>query len=132
MVSHCFWIDNANLLCYLRGPNGRDGYYQVDVDTGAIKPLLDGALDAFGDGHPHVHGQQFVTDTYPDKRRMQHLVMGDLRSGTLTHLGQFHQDFGYGGQSRCDLHPRWAPDGSGVFFDSVCDGRRRLYFLELE
>jgi len=132
MVSHCFWIDDATLLCYLRGPTGRDGYYTVEADTGQMKPLLDGALDTMGDGHPYVQGRRFVTDTYPDKRRMQHLILADLHSGAVTALGRFHQDFRYNGETRCDLHPRIAPDGRGVFFDSVCDGRRRLYFLELE
>lgn len=130
MVSHCFWIDDASLLCYLRGPTGHDGYHIVDTRSGVISSLFDGALDSMGDGHPHVHGDWFVTDTYPDKRRMQHLVWGNWRTGQVRHLAHFHHSFRYGGQARCDLHPRIAAGAGWVFFDSVCSGRRRLYFLD--
>lgn len=131
MVSHCFWIDDDSLLCYLRGPSGHDGYHTVDCRSGEVQPLFDGQLDSLGDGHPHVHGDWFVTDTYPDKRRMQHLLRGNLRTGQVQRLGQFHHSFRYGGEARCDLHPRVTPDGRWVFFDSVSSGRRRLCFLDL-
>lgn len=131
MVRHCFWIHDAALLCYARGPSGFDGYHIVDVHTGNMESLLAGALDVMGDGHPHVHGDWFVTDSYPDRRRMQYLLRADLRSGQINELGRFHHSFRYGGETRCDLHPRIAPDGRQVFFDSVCEGRRRLYVLEL-
>lgn len=131
MVSHCFWIDNALLLAYMRGPEGKDGYYRVDVDTGSISSLFGGALDSMGDGHPHVHGNWFITDTYPDKSRMQRLVKANLDTGDVTELGRFFQSFMFGGESRCDLHPRISPDGGKVFFDSVFDGRRRLYALTI-
>jgi len=132
MVSHCFWIDDTSLLCFLRGPTGRDGYHRVDVQTGQIDPVFDKALGSLGDGHPHVRGDWFVTDTYPDKRRMQHLLCGNLVTGRVNHLGRFGHSFRYGGEARCDLHPRISGDGRWVFFDSVCSGRRRLHFLELD
>ncbi|HUH59182.1 MAG TPA: hypothetical protein VL001_03810 [Candidimonas sp.] len=131
MVSHCFWIDSQSLLAYMRGPGGKDGYYRVDVDTGGISSLFEGALDGMGDGHPHVHGNWFITDTYPDKSRMQRLVKANLDTGDVMELGRFFQSFMFGGESRCDLHPRISPDGSKVFFDSVFDGRRRLYALTI-
>src|SRR5690606_16926968 len=36
MVSHCFWANNNTLICFMRGPEGKDGYYLVNVDSGAI------------------------------------------------------------------------------------------------
>lgn len=131
MVSHCTWVDDFTLLCFLRGPDGHDGYYLVDLHTDTLQPLLGGLLDAMGDGHPSTHGHHFITDCYPDRRRMQHLLLGDLRTGKVEPLGRFHHGFRYGGQARCDLHPRFCPQGRYVFLDSVCSGRRRLYFLEL-
>ena len=130
MVSHCFWMHDAALLCYLRSPADRDGYHVVDVTTSNIQPLFNGLLDPLGDGHPHVHGNGFVTDTYPDRHRRQHLLKADLRTGDVTELGRFHHSFRYGGENRCDLHPRFSPDGKQVFFDSVCHGRRRLYCMQ--
>lgn len=132
MVSHCFWIDGDSLLCYLRGPTGRDGYHVVDCSSGSIRPWFDGRLDTMGDGHPHVRGDWFVTDTYPDKRRMQHLVKANLRTGEVRQLGEFRHGFRYEGVARCDLHPRLSPDGRWAFFDSVRSGRRRLGFLDTQ
>lgn len=132
MVSHCFWIDHGSLISYMRGPSGKDGYYVIDVDTGNICSFADGKLDGMGDGHPHVHDGWFITDTYPDKSRMQRLVKASLANGKVEELGQFFQDFKFGGETRCDLHPRVSPDGSKVFFDSVCNGKRKLYMLDLQ
>jgi hypothetical protein len=130
MVSHCFWIDGNSLLCYLRGPAGRDGYHVVDCDSGSIRSWFNGRLDTLGDGHPHVCGDWFVTDSYPDKRRMQHLVKANLRTGAVLQLGEFLHGFRYSGVARCDLHPRLSPDGRWAFFDSVRSGRRRLNFMD--
>jgi Tol biopolymer transport system component len=77
-----------------------------------------------------VHGDWFVTDTYPDKARMQHLIMANWKTGEARKLGEFFHGFEYDGQTRCDLHPRFSPDGKSIFFDSVFDGRRRLYRLD--
>ena len=131
MVSHCFWMNNHMILAFMRGPAGKDGYYTVHADTGEIRSLFDGKLDAMGDGHPHVHGDWFITDTYPDKSRMQHLVKADLQTGEVRELGQFFQSFSFGGETRCDLHPRISPDGSKIFFDSVFNGRRKLYMMDV-
>ncbi len=131
MVSHCFWINNSRVISYMRGPSGKDGYYLIDAHSGGIKPLFGGKLDAGGDGHPHVHGDWFVTDTYPDKSRMQHLFKANLATGETVELGQFFQGFNFGGETRCDLHPRVSPDGGKVFFDSVFNGKRKLYMMDL-
>lgn len=131
MVSHCFWIDNHTLISFMRGPGGKDGYYIVNADTGRTASLFEGRLDAMGDGHPHVHKNWFITDTYPDKSRMQHLLKGDFATGEVVELGEFYQSFAFGGETRCDLHPRISPDGTRLFFDSVFSGKRKLYMLDL-
>ncbi|NYT62138.1 glycosyl transferase [Alcaligenaceae bacterium] len=132
MVSHCFWSSPNTLICFMRGPAGKDGYYLVNVDSGAIDSFFNGRLDGLGDGHPHAHDGWFITDTYPDKSRMQHLLKADFATGQVEELGQFFQSFKFGGETRCDLHPRVSPDGSKVFFDSVFNGTRKLYILDLE
>lgn len=132
MVSHCFWVDNHSVISFMRGPSGHDGYYVINVEDGDISSYFDGKLDAMGDGHPHVHKDWFITDTYPDKSRMQHLLKASLATGEVQELGQFFQPFEFHGETRCDLHPRVSPDGSKVFFDSVFNGKRKLYVLQLQ
>jgi len=131
MVSHCFWVDSNTVLGYMRGPGNKDGYWLLDVETGEFKPCLQDKLAGYGDGHPHVYGDWFVTDTYPDKARMQHLLLCNWKTGEVKELGEFFHGFDYVGETRCDLHPRFSPDGKAVFFDSVFTGQRQLYRMEL-
>ena len=131
MVSHCFWATGTEVLGYLRGPDGSEGYWLLDTVSREVRQLDCSGLEGLGDGHPHVVGDWFVTDTYPDKARMQHLMLGNWRTGEVRELGQFFHGFEYEGESRCDLHPRLTPDGKGVYFDSVFSGKRRLYRLDL-
>ena len=130
MVSHCFWADDNTVLGYLRGPDDKDAYWMIDIDSGSFDCFS--VLDKFGDGHPHVSGDWFVTDTYPDKSRMQCLLLCNRKTGEVRELGEFYHGFEYAGETRCDLHPRLSPDGGSVFFDSVFDGSRKLYKLDLK
>jgi hypothetical protein len=131
MVSHYSWVGKDKLLVYMRGPHGVDSYYWLDVYTGNIIQIKDALLSRYGDGHPHAAEDFFVTDTYPDKARMQHLILSNIKTEKSIHLGEFFHGFEYKGESRCDLHPRLAHDRRKVFFDSVQDGKRKLCFVEL-
>lgn len=131
MVSHCFWADAETILGYMRGPDGEDGYWLVNVSSGEFKALPCSELKRFGDGHPHVHGDWFITDTYPDKARMQHLLWCNWKTGEVKQVGEFFHGFKFDGESRCDLHPRLSLDGKSVYFDSVFSGRRQLYKMDL-
>ncbi len=131
MVSHCFWADEHTILGYLRGPNGKDAYWLIDIQTGDFTHFANGDLDKYGDGHPHVVGDWFITDTYPDKSRMQHLLLCNWKTGAFKEIGEFFHGFNYSGETRCDLHPRLSADGKSLFFDSVYSGKRKLYRIEL-
>lgn len=131
MVSHCFWIDNEKILGYLRGPNGHDGYWKIDLCSGEWSEITTLNSVNCGDGHPHVLGPSFVTDTYPDKARMQKLLIFDFISEDFEVIGSFKHGFSFYGETRCDLHPRFSHDGKIVFIDSVFNGKRRLYKIDL-
>lgn len=131
MVSHCFWIDNRTVLGYMRGPSSIDAYWLLDIDSGKFSPLPSNGLERFGDGHPHVMGDWFITDSYPDKSRMQHLILCNWKTGEIKKIGEFFHGFEFSGECRCDLHPRLSNDGKTAYFDSVFTGRRNLYRIEL-
>jgi hypothetical protein len=130
MVSHCFWHGSDKILGYLRGKDGKDSYWIIDCETLLYTRMS--MLDGYGDGHPHMHGEWFITDTYPDKARMQHLLAVNLQTEQVKELGEFFHGFRYDAETRCDLHPRFSFDGNFVFFDSVSSGDRRLCWMEFK
>jgi hypothetical protein len=131
MVSHFCWMDNDNIIAYLRDKKLGDKYYRVNIQSGAKVIVGEGIIDKFGDGHPSVYRNKMVFDTYPNKARMKELFLLDLESNKLDKLGEFYEGLQYSGQSRCDLHPRFSYDGEKVFFDSVHNGSRSLYWMEI-
>jgi len=131
MVSHCFWINDKTIVAYLRDSNGKDAYNIINIDSESFNKITNNRLDCFGDGHPHVFGEWFITDTYPDKARMQHLILVNWKTGEIKELGEFVHGLKYSGETRCDLHPRFSSDGKSIFFDSVFSGKRRLYKMNL-
>lgn len=132
MVSHCCWAGDGVVLGYLRGPGDKNAYWLINVESGEFFHVANGALDFYGDGHPHVHGDWFVSDTYPNKSRMQQLFMCNWKTGEFKLLGEFFHSFCFSGETRCDLHPRFSTDGKKIFFDSVFDSKRRLYMMDIE
>ncbi|KPV96911.1 glycosyl transferase [Pseudoalteromonas sp. P1-8] len=131
MVSHCFWKSNNEIFGYLRGSDGIDAYWVINVDNNCQKIFNHPNLRTFGDGHPNIKNDYFITDTYPDKARMQKLILGHLNSKLLIELGEFYHGFDYNLETRCDLHPRFSSCGNFVLFDTVYSGQRKLCCYEM-
>lgn len=133
LVSHYAWRDDATLLVWARTREQGDRYHLLDVSTGARSALGAGALDRFGDGHPSWSPDRrwIVTDTYPDRARMRKLFVYDTAAQQLIEVGAFHSPWRYDGPRRCDLHPRWSPDGRQVSIDSAHEGVRATYVVDV-
>lgn len=131
MVSHCYWFDDLHILSYMRGPSGEDKYWKVNVDKATFEEFDQGVFALYGDGHPSVNGDFVVTDTYPDKARMQSLLLTRKNSGKSIKLGEFYHDFEHRDETRCDLHPRFSSCGTKIFFDTIYSGKRQLCYISL-
>ncbi len=80
-------------------------------------------------------GLDFLNDTYAHhtKGRLQELYLYDVARGQRSELGAFHSPDAYHEEWRCDLHPRFSPDGTRVVVDSAHGGDgRQMYLLELD
>ncbi len=130
MVSHCYWYDDENIFGYLREFAG-DRFYMINIKTLKKEIIGKGIIDKFGDGHPTIYKDKVIFDTYPNKARMKELYLFNMRTQELTKLGEFFESFDFYGETRCDLHPRFSYDGKYVFFDSVHEGKRYLYMMDL-
>jgi hypothetical protein len=72
-----------------------------------------------------------LNDTYPDAERMQTLLLYEPDTDRRIDLGRFHSPPAFSKDIRCDLHPRWSRDGCQISFDSVHDGTRQLYVMDV-
>lgn len=129
MVSHMAWVNNDEVFGYLRGNNNEDGYFFIDM-SGKQKmfrhPLL------IDDGHPSVLNKRFiVTDTYPDHTCMSKLYLIDTMTKEVVLIGKFYSGIRYQGIKRCDLHPRFDLDDTKLTIDTVLEGRRKVYHLDI-
>lgn len=133
MVSHYAWRDDDSLIVWARTPDGGDSYYIVDVSADIREACPAGMLDQFGDGHPSFSPdrQWIVTDTYPDRARMRRLLLYRPAAAQTIELGAFFSPWGYDGPERCDLHPRWSPDGQRISIDSAHEGIRGSYIVDV-
>ena len=134
MVSHYTWLSERELLAWARTHRLGDRYYLVDIDTGEATPIHNDLVNRWGDGHPTFHAEMnlFVTDSYADRKRQQHLLQLDGRGFQPVELARFLLPLKFQGNNRIDLHPRWSPDGSRVSVDAGFIGQRRNYVLSFD
>ncbi|MCS3755663.1 TolB family protein [Salinibacter ruber] len=133
MVSHYSWRDENHLVVWGRTEKQGNRYYLVDVRDGTLRVLGEEVFGQFGDGHPSYApgGRWIVTDTYPDKGRKRHLLLFDTQTETVHRLGRFFAPWTFDGMNRCDLHPRWSPDGNYISIDSTHEGSRKSYVIDI-
>ncbi len=80
---------------------------------------------------PKTGNRWVLNDTYPDKQRLQHPYVYDLKEGRRYPLGHFLSPAEYTGEWRCDTHPRASRNGRMVCIDSPHNGGRQLYLIDI-
>ena len=127
-VSHCYWRSSDEILSFLTKAGEGTGYYLLKDRTPESQPLWP---ELASDGHPSYSpdGVKVVTDTYPDRKRIQNLyvVVGDK----VERVARMYSPFRYTQDVRCDLHPRWDRSGAKVCIDSSAEGRRGVYVVDV-
>ncbi len=131
MVSHCAWKNDHELIGYARKDGIADRYFLFKDRSDDFQAIGEGVLDQ--DGHPGFSPDEkwLLTDTYPDRARMSSILLYHLETQRLYVLGRFFCPMRYFGETRCDLHPRWNPDGRGITSDSTHTGTRQMYEMDV-
>lgn len=131
MVSHCYWRNNNCILAFENKKKSGTGYYLMKDKTQKYRHCWS---ELTSDGHPSYSPNRkiIVTDSYPDRARVQYIrVMEDEKSEPEI-VAKVFSPFKYDNDTRCDLHPRWNHAGDKICFDSVFEGHRGLYVVNLE
>lgn len=135
MVSHCYWKNDEEIFAFERKKNGGPGYYLMKDKTQEWQHIWSHLSN---DGHPSycpTDNNLVVFDTYPSRSRIQEVKLGrdsDTEGKNLKIIARVFSPFKYDNDTRCDLHPRWSRDGKKVCFDSVFEGHRGLYVVNLD
>jgi Tol biopolymer transport system component len=133
MTSHYSWKDNSWILAYCRRESSGNGYYLLRDLSDEFESFEFGVLNVHGDGHPSFSPDKrwIITDTYPDFNLMQNLILFDTVKREKFILGRFFSPLNFNGINRCDLHPRWSPDGKYIAIDSAHSGNRSLFIIDI-
>lgn len=133
MVSHCFWKNNSAILAFENKKDGGPGYYLMKDKT---QKYIRCWPQFSNDGHPSYSpdGSLIVTDSYPDRARVAsiNLMDGDEKKKENTTIVRVFAPFKYDNDTRCDLHPRWNHAGDKICFDSIFEGHRGLYVVDVK
>lgn len=131
-VSHYEWWGEQRVVAWaLRHGLGQRYFIFHDDDSKQVD-LIPNVGTSLRDGHCSFSpdGRWMLTDTYPDDTHYRTLFLIEMNTGRRVDIGRFLSPPGLW-EVRCDLHPRWGRDGKTVCFDSVHEGSRQMYSVDL-
>ncbi len=131
MSSHYTWVDNTHIINFSNRYKGGWQYYLYTDRTNQTECI---AKDIFpGDGHCSYspNGKWMLTDSYPLEDNCRKLYLYDLTKKIPYEIGSFYADPSYPIPTRCDLHPNWSRDGRTVCIDSIHEGSRQVYTINV-
>ena len=133
MVSHCFWRDEEHILAFENKNKTGPGYYLMKDKT---PEYIHYWPNISNDGHPSYSpdNKYIITDAYPDRARIASIRLLTESTDNANEdsiIARVFAPFKYDNDTRCDLHPRWKRDGKQICFDSVFEGHRGLYIIDI-
>jgi len=134
MTSHFIWRDEKVMLAWAHRYGRGDHYYLFTDQSDQIEIVGDGQLTVDGHMSYRPQGEWFVTDTYASKvGNFRKLILFNEKTEELIELGSFlSQAMNHGHiDCRCDLHPRWSRCGNFITFDSLHEGPRQIYRIDV-
>ena len=129
--SHFAWRDHQRVTISTELTGEMNFVEIVEGQPGGTR-VGEGVLPSDGHNSFSPDKRWMVCDTYPlGPDRLQQLFLFHVETGNRIDLGRFHAADRFTGDIRCDLHPRWSPDGRIISIDSVHEGSRQIYNLDV-
>ena len=137
MVSHFCWVSSSKILAFCSSDELGSCYHMFEI-TDQSTIVVSQFSDLKVDGHPSYNSfiDAVVTDTYPNRSRMQNLFVLDLDKGKPEKVASFYMPKDFQSPSAfshwsVDLHPRWSRDGAYICVDSAFCGVRSMVTLKV-
>ncbi|WP_215238885.1 hypothetical protein [Dyadobacter helix] len=135
-TSHFIWRDPQHICAFTKPAGGESGFYVIKDKTLGYERIGKEKMPV--NGHqtylPVGNKQDWLlNDTYAQgKNRLQTPYLYHIPTDKRIELGQFKSPVEYAGEWRCDLHPRYSPDGTKVIIDSTHEDKgRQMYLLDI-
>jgi hypothetical protein len=130
-VSHFDWRDPHTVLAWARRHDIGDRYFLFTDQSNHIEIVGEGVLTVDGHCTYSPDKQWILTDTYPDAEGFKTLILWNVQAQQRIDIGRFYGPMPADVDIRCDLHPRWSRDGQQVCIDSIHEGSRQMYVLDV-
>ena len=135
--SHFNWLDGKTMVVTVYPPAKAGGVFGRHVkftvgEEEKVHVMAPGLLD--WDGHCvwSPDGKWMSTDGYYDKNYNRQWALMRTENEAVKSVGEFFVPEAYRSTYwRCDLHARWRPDGRQLGFNSVHEGSRQVYVMDL-
>lgn len=130
-TSHFIWRDSQHVLAWAKHPSHGEKFYLYRDKTEHVDVVGKDVMTL--NGHcTYLPGNNWIlNDTYPQKD-VQSLYLYEVATARRVPLGGFASAPPYRGEFRCDLHPRFSPDGKKVAIDSAHGGNgRQIYLVDI-
>ncbi|WP_022948500.1 TolB family protein [Methylohalobius crimeensis] len=132
-ISHYDWRDDDTLLVWAKRPNASARFLLLNHANREFHTFGEDMLQEDGHCTFSPDGRWVLNDTYPDRHQMRTLMLVRADGGRRIDLARLYSPKSrWWGEIRCDLHPRWSRDGRQVCIDSVHDGTRQMYVVDVE
>ena len=133
--SHFSWLDGKTMAVtvYPKEYPGTCWHVKFSVGEEERPPhrIAPGLLDWDGHCTWSPDGKWMSTEGYYDKTRLRNWVLMRSEDEATIPIGSFAVPEAYSGDWRCDLHARWRPDGKQLGFNSVHEGTRQIYVVDI-
>jgi hypothetical protein len=131
-VSHFDWRDPTHLLVFGRRPSHGDRFYLFTDRSARYEPVGDDVLTSDGHCTYSPDRRWILADSYPHGGERRTVLLYEVATNTRIDVGHFASPPPYNrGDIRCDLHPRWNRNGTAVCIDSVHEGSRQMYVIDV-
>ena len=134
MSSHYTWFGNDKIINFANQFDHGWNYYEFTDHCKEVK-IIGEEFFKKQDGHCSYSNdcKWMLTDSYPNPENgnKRSLYLMNLGENKVYEIGQFYADPSLPIPARCDLHPNWSRDCRTVCIDSIHEGFRGVYIIDV-
>jgi hypothetical protein len=125
-------MDDESFIVWAEHPSSGKKFYLIHIGSRKIRVVGDGQL--VQDGHCSFSPDRkwLITDTYANQYDLRALILFKLLDEKRVDLELLKSPKNMPAEIRCDFHPRWSPSGSYLCIDSLHEGTRQMYIIDIE